>query len=146
MTADADIRVLLPEDGVIRVESARLFSDPDSPLCRRFVERAFLAKEIEGVVIAPGPTPAIELRFDATQHGQRQVLEHVAELLVASDRSDEAAAGHGSAPAVPPAVTARDQQGVIRYPRYARVVTGWRVTCARVGRLTSETARLSREA
>jgi hypothetical protein len=60
MTADADIRVLLPEDGVIRVESARLFSDPDSPLCRRFVERACLTKEIEGVAIAPGPTPAIE--------------------------------------------------------------------------------------
>ena len=146
MTADADIRVLLPEDGVIRVESARLFSDPDSPFCRRFVERAFFAKEIEGVVIAPSPVPAIELRFDATQRGQRQVLEHVAELLVASDRSVAAVAGQSNALTVPPSVTACDRQGVVRYHRYARMVTGWRVTCERVGMIHLENPVLYRKA
>ena len=66
----------------------------------------------EGVVIAPGLTPAVELRFDATRRGQCQVLEHVAELLVANDRSVAAVAGPGNALTVPPAVTARDRQGV----------------------------------
>ena len=61
-----EVKVLLPGDGVIRVESRRLFSEPDAPLCRRFVERAFLAPQIDGVVLAPGAIPAIELRFDAT--------------------------------------------------------------------------------
>jgi Cu2+-exporting ATPase len=128
------------------VESARLFGAPDGPLCRRFVERAFLAKEIEGVVITPGLTPAVELRFDATRRGQRQVLEHVAELLVASDRSAAAVAGPGKALTVPPSVTARDRQGVVRYHRYARTVTGWRVTCERVGMIRLENPVLYRKA
>jgi Cu2+-exporting ATPase len=128
------------------VESAWLFGAPDGPLCRRFVERAFLAKEIEGVVITPGLTPAVELRFDATRRGQRQVLEHVAELLVASDRSVAAVAGPGNALTVPPSVTACDQQGVVRYHRYARMVTGWRVTCERVGMIRLENPVLYRKA
>jgi len=146
MSPHADLRVLLPEDGVIRVESAWLFGAPDGPLCRRFVERAFLAKEIEGVVITPGLTPAVELRFDATRRGQRQVLEHVAELLVAGDRSVAAVAGPGDTLTVPPSVTACDQQGVVRYHRYARMVTGWRVTCERVGMIRLENPGLYRKA
>jgi heavy metal translocating P-type ATPase len=146
MTLHADLRVLLPEDGVIRVESAWLFGAPDGPLCRRFVERAFLAKEIEGVVITPGLTPAVELRFDATRRGQRQVLEHVAELLVASDRSVAAVAGPSNALTVPPSVTACDRQGVVRYHRYASMVTGWRVTCERVGMIRLENPVLYRKA
>lgn len=98
---------------------------------------AFLALEIDGVVIAPGSTPAIELRFDATQRGQRQVLEHVAELLIASDRFGKTVE-RSQALEVPPAATARDQHGVVRYHRYARRVTGWRVTCERVGMIRLE--------
>ena len=62
-----DIRILFPEDGIIRIESAQMYADPDGPLCRRFVARSFQAPEIEGVLIAPGPAPAIELQFDATR-------------------------------------------------------------------------------
>jgi len=145
MTPDINVKVLLPEDGIIRVESARLFGQPDGPLCRCFVERIFRALEIDGVVIAPGPAPAIELRFDATRRGQRQVLEHVAELLSASDRSCKPAA-HSEALDVPPAATARDQHGVVRYHRYARRVTGWRVTCERVGMIKLENPVLYRKA
>ena len=80
-----DVKIMFPGDGVIRIESARLFADADGSPCRRFVGRVFLAQEIDGVVIAPatadGVTPAMELRFDATQYSQRQVLEHVAETL-----------------------------------------------------------------
>src|SRR5215469_9602534 len=80
-----DIRILFPEDGIIRVESVQMFADPDGPLCRRFVERSFQAPEVEGVVITPAPVPAVELQFDATQRGQRQVLEHLAALLTTDD-------------------------------------------------------------
>jgi hypothetical protein len=119
-----DERILFPEDGIIRVESAQMFADPDGPLCRRFVERSFQAPEIEGVLIAPAPVPAIELQFDATQRGQRQVLDHVAALLMADDEPDPAlsngeVADHRPASAlraddleVPPAFTARDRQAL----------------------------------
>ena len=92
-----DVRILFPEDGIIRVESAQMFADPDGPLCRRFVERSFQAAEIEGVLIAPAPVPAIELQFDATQRGQRQVLDHLAALLMADDEPDPAPSDGGVA-------------------------------------------------
>ena len=145
MIPNSDVKVLLPDDGVIRVESLRLFGEPDGALCRRFVERAFLAPEIDGVVIAMGSTPAIELRFDATRRGQRQVLEHLAELLIGDDQSHERAPCNG-APDVPPVATARDRHGVVRYHRYARRITGWRVTCERVGVIKLENPVLYRKA
>jgi len=145
MIPNSDVKVLLPDDGVIRVESLRLFGEPDGALCRRFVERAFLAPEIDGVVIAMGSAPAIELRFDATRRGQRQVLEHLAELLIGDDQSHEGALCNG-APDVPPVATARDRHGVVRYHRYARRITGWRVTCERVGVIKLENPVLYRKA
>ena len=152
-----DIRILFPGDGIIRVESARMFADPDGPLCRRFVEHSFQAPEIEGVVIAPAPVPAIELHFDATQRGQRQVLEQVAALLTADDEPDPglsnvgaahfglARAARGDNPEVPPALTARDRHGVVRYYRYARRITGWRVVRERMGMITLENPVLYRK-
>jgi hypothetical protein len=140
-----DVKVLLPGDGVIRVESRQLFGEPDAPLCRRFVERVFLAPQIDGVVLAPGATPAIELRFDATRHSQRQVLEHVAALLDAGEGMDGAEAAPNIVklaplgyPKVPPAVTARDRHGVIRYQRCAQRVTGWQIVSERVGAIKLE--------
>src|SRR5216683_1372794 len=148
-----DIKVLLPDDGVIRIESRRLFGEPEAPLCRRFVERAFLAPQIEGVVLAPGAIPAIELRFDATHHSQRQVLEHVAAALDAGDALDGAVAvpnivklaPHLGYPEVPPAVTARDRHGVIRYQRCAQRVTGWQIVSERVGAIKLENPVLYRK-
>jgi hypothetical protein len=73
---DVEIRA---DEGVIRVASRALFAEPDGPLCRRFVQRAFDAPEIEAVVIGGPPKaadgkPAVELRFDARQYSRRQVL------------------------------------------------------------------------
>src|ERR1700732_4745128 len=82
VSSAVDVKVLLPGDGVVRVESRQLFREPDAPLCRRFVERAFLAPQIDGVVLAPGAIPAIELRFDVTHYSQRQVLEQRGALRV----------------------------------------------------------------
>ena len=153
-----DIRILFPEDGVIRVESAQMFADPDGPLCRRFIECAFQAPEIEGVLIGPAPVPAIELQFDAAQRGQRQVLDHVAALLMTDNEPDPAPSNGGVAhhrPAsalcaddlkVPPACTARDRHGVVRYHRYARRVTGWRVVSQRMGMIKLENPVLYRKA
>src|SRR6202048_3891960 len=153
VSSAVDVKVLLPGDGVIRVESRRLFGEPDAPLCRRFVERAFLAPQIDGVVLAPGAIPAIELRFDATHYSQRQVLEQVAALLDAGDGLDGAEAAPNiiklapriGYPEVPPAVTARDRHGVIRYQRCAQRVTGWQIVSERVGAIKLENPVLYRK-
>jgi heavy metal translocating P-type ATPase len=139
-----DVTILFPQDGIIRVESAPMFADPDGPLCRRFVERSFQAPEIEGVVIVPAPVPAIELQFDATQRGQRQVLEHLAALLTAGDKPTLELSNADDFE-IPPAVTARDCCGVVRYRRYARRITGWRVVSERMGLIKLENPVLYRK-
>jgi Cu2+-exporting ATPase len=142
VTPCVDVKVALPDDGTIRIES-RLFAEPDGLLCRRLVGRALLAPEIDSVVIAParvadGITPAIELRFDPTQYGQREILEHLAALLDAAPKS-------GDAVEPPPACTARDRHRVVRYYRYRQRVTGWNVVSDRVGVIKLENPVLYRK-
>jgi heavy metal translocating P-type ATPase len=143
VSCGVDVKIMFPGDGVIRIESARLFADADGPLCRRFVGRVFLAPEIDAVVIAPataeGVTPAIELRFDATQYSPRQVLEHVAALLDNATSCDPGIE-------TPSALTACDRYGAVRYHRYGQRVTGWKVIGERMGVVKLENPVLYRKA
>ena len=143
ISTGVNVDIALPEDGIIRIESAQLFADPDGSLCRRLVGRAFLAPEIESAVIvsatAGGVTPAIELRFDAMQYSQREVLENVAALLDATP-SCEAGVEVSSA------LTARDRHGAVRYQRYGQRVTGWKVVSERVGAIKLQNPVLYRKA
>src|SRR5215469_10523544 len=140
---DVDIKIVFPDEGVIRIESATLFADPDGSLCRRFLGCAFLASEIDGAVIGPAPaegvTPAIELRFDAMQYSLRQVLEHVAALLNAAPTTDPCVE-------IPSALTARDCRGAVRFHRHGHRITGWRVVSERVGMIKLENPVLYRRA
>jgi hypothetical protein len=58
--SDVDIKIVFPDDDIIRIESARLFAEPDGSLCRRFLGHVFLALEIDcaliGLATAPGGT------------------------------------------------------------------------------------------
>jgi len=141
--AGVDVKIVIPDDGIIRIESTRLFADSDGSPCRRFVGRVFLATEIDSVVIAPamaeGFTPAIELRFDAAQHSLRHVLEQVAALL-------DAAPGSAPGMEVPSALTALDRHGAVHYHRYGQRVTGWKVISERVGIIKLENRVLYRKA
>jgi heavy metal translocating P-type ATPase len=144
VSTGVNVVIALPDDGIIRIESARLFADPDGLLCRRFVGRAFLAPEIDSAVImgsatAEGVTPAVELRFDATRYSPRRVLEDVAALLDAAASSDVVVV-------VPSALTARDHHGAVHYHRCGQRVTGWRVVSERVGAIKLENPVLHRKA
>jgi Cu2+-exporting ATPase len=142
-SSGVDVKISFPGDGVIRIESTGLFAEAGSPLCRRFVGRAFLAPEIDSAAIGPataaGSPPTIELRFDAAQYSQRQVLESVAALL-------DAAPGADPGVEVPPATAACDRLGKVRYHRYGGRVTGWRVLGERVGTIKVENPVLYRKA
>ena len=137
------IKIVFPDDGIIRIEGAPLFADQEGSACRRFLGRVFLAPEIDSAVIGPvttpGVTPAIELRFDATQYSPRQVIEHVATLLDVPPNTDHCTE-------VPPALTARDCRGAIRYHRYGPRITGWRVVSERVGVIKLENPAVYRKA
>src|SRR6516164_2236273 len=143
LSSDVDIKIAFPDDGIIRIESARLFAEPDGLLCRRFLAQVFLAPEIDCAVIAPatapGVSPAIGLRFDATKYSRRQFLQHMSALLDAAPGSDPGFE-------IPPALTARDCGGAVRYHRYGDRVTGWRVISERVGMIKLENPVLYRKA
>jgi Cu2+-exporting ATPase len=146
ITFCVDVKILFPADGIIRVESAPMFAGADGPLCRRFVQRACQAAEIEGLVITPVSVPTIELKFEATQRGQRQVPEHLAALLTTDDQPALELLNTDDFE-VPPAVAARDCCGVVRYRRYARRrITGWRVVGERMGMIKIENPVLYRKA
>ena len=139
--ADVDVKIGLPGDGIVRIESARLFADLDSLACRRLIGRVFLATEIDRVIAsrtAEGVTAAIELRFDATQYSPRQVLEQLAVLL---DTPSGNAGGEA-----PPTATAHDRHGMIRYYRFHDRVTGWKVVSDRFGVIKLENPVLYRKA
>src|SRR6516164_6523600 len=142
LSPGVDIKIVFPDDGIIRIESARLFVEPDGLLCRRFLGQAFLAPEIDSVAIGPATaqraTPAIELYFDATQCSRRQVLEHLAALLDAAPSTDPCTE-------VSPVLTARDCRGAVRYHRYGPRITGWRVVSERVGMIKLENPVLYRK-
>ena len=139
--ADVDVKIGLPGDGIVRIESARLFADLDSLACRRLIGRVFLATEIDRVIAsrtAEGVTAAIELRFDATQYSPRQVLEQLAVLL---DTPSGNAGGEA-----PPTATAHDRHGMIRYYRFHDRVTGWKVVSDHLGVIKLENPVLYRKA
>jgi heavy metal translocating P-type ATPase len=144
ISTGVNVQIALPDDGIIRIESAHLFADPDGLLCRRFVASAFLAPEIDSAVIlgsatVEGAGTAVELRFDATQYSPREVLEHVAALL-------DATPGGESGVEVPSALTARDRHGSVRYHRYGQRVTGWQVVSERIGTIKLKNPVLYRRA
>ena len=128
-----DVTLSFPGPGIIRVQSAALFAEPDNADCQRFLHHIFAAGQVVGgVTLNRGSTPVAELRFDAHRYSLRDVLARLAEALSAEGQP---AADHGLAHAlvVAPAVTARDRHGVVHYHRYGHVVTGFQVIAERAG-------------
>ena len=121
------MKILFPDAGVIRVESAPLFATPDDEACRRFLQAALLVSAIEAAIINTTNTPCIDLYFDVSRHQRKSVLERLASLIGGD------AAERRKPLVISPSVTARDRDGVVRYRRYAGRITGWHVERERVG-------------
>jgi heavy metal translocating P-type ATPase len=89
-----DISVSFPCAGIIRLRSRSLFGDAENPMCRRFLERVFLAEEISNVTITGGDVPQADLYYCPTTFSVRDIVARVAALLGKGSKSDEAR-GHG---------------------------------------------------
>src|SRR5262245_49258843 len=76
-----DLAVSFPARGVIRLSSRSLFSDPDSPTCRDFLERVLPADEVADVTVTGGDLSRVELRYCPKTWGLRRVVERVVGLL-----------------------------------------------------------------
>ncbi len=128
--------VSFPCAGVIRVQSDCLFSDADSPACRRFVERAFSCEMISKVSIDPGDAPRAELHYSPRRFSLRDVASRLKGLLDAAWSGAGPQVQDGAKiTRVVSAKLARDDRGTVRYFRHGSLVTGWEIRSQLPGRL-----------
>lgn len=127
MKAEPDIKVAFPAVGVIRIESAVIFSVLDGALSQRFLQAALRMTAIEEATFTPTRTTSVDLQYNVRRHRLKNVLDELALALRGS------AADQGNLLPVAAAAAARDRHGVVRYRRYAGRITGWRVMRERVG-------------
>ena len=157
-SSPSDISITFPSSGVIRVTSARLFSEMDDALCQRFVEHAFAAEELCTAIIKGNGASEVELRFDAKRYPLREVVRHVADCLAENDpvmapkgagAAGKSGPGPGPITATYPTVaspaTARDRHGTVHYHRCGNRVTGWHVVSRRLGSLKLKNPALYRK-
>ena len=80
-----DLAIRFPGVGRIHLESRFLFSEPQDPHCRQFLERVFQAREIIEVTIKSGDgtseIPRTELGFCPRTYTLKHVVERVTESL-----------------------------------------------------------------
>src|ERR1700735_2158204 len=68
-----DIQILFPEPGRVEIQSRALFSDAYSLFSRQFIERAFLAPEVESVGV-DGNRKRAEITIRASDTPFRELL------------------------------------------------------------------------
>ncbi|MDR3639132.1 MAG: HAD-IC family P-type ATPase [Isosphaeraceae bacterium] len=136
--SEFDLSVTFPSPGLILLRSCSLFADPEGPTCRRFLERVFQADEITEAAIRPGTRPRAELRYGPRTSSAQVVVSRIAALLRQTPGAPP--------PKLPSTAAARDRRGAVRYYRYGRIVTGWKVLHDEPGRLRVENQALFRRA
>jgi heavy metal translocating P-type ATPase len=148
-----DIAVSFPSSGTIRLETRSLFGDPDHPNCRKFLERVFHAREIEGITIDGTESPRADLHYCQRTFRLQEVVKVLTSLLVpnSAQRPFETLLHKTAEPnylptaeslnandkplRIAPSQTARDFRGVVRYYRHGSVVSGWKIVSELHGRL-----------
>lgn len=88
-----ELSVAFPAEGVIRVRSPQLFSNPDNEAYRRFLDRVFQAQEVSGVTIQNGEA---ELRYCPKTYSLKHVVNKVSAFLTGDSSTPPAEAQLGA--------------------------------------------------
>ena len=131
-----DIQVSFPGPDRIQIESPALFSDAHSPFARQFVERAFLASEVEWVEIE-GSNQRAEIAIRAGELTSREVVRKISRLF----SLDQA---HSSSLVFPP-ILRTSKKNAVRVYRYGSMLSTWAVKHETKGRIRFQNAALHRK-
>ena len=101
--------------------SADLFSNPLGVTSRRFLERAFLAPEVQAVEIE-GDRSRAEISFRSTATGGREVIRKISGFFKRDD-----VPVNGSSPLVFPPILPESETNVVRVYRHGHVLSTWKV-------------------
>ena len=119
--------------------SADLFSDPQGVTSRRFIERAFLAPEVQAVEIE-GNRQRAEISFEATASGGRDLIRKISGFFKRND-----VPVNGSSPLVFPPILPESETNVVRVYRHGHVLSTWKVKHETPGRIRFHNPALHRK-
>jgi len=124
-----DVQVLFPAAGRIRFHSESMFSDTRSELVQQFLERAFLAPEVDRVEIDARRWKA-EIYFRADEASNRALIKKISQFLANGPSSLDP-----SEPVVLPTEFSEPDAKVRRLARYGNRLSGWTVKHEVEGRI-----------
>ena len=131
--------ISFPSPDRVQMFSADLFSDPQGVISRRFLERAFLAPEVQSVEIE-GNRRRAEISFEATATGGRDFIRKISGFFKRDD-----VPVNGSSPLVFPPILPESETNVVRVYRHGHVLSTWKVKHETPGRIRFQNPALHRK-
>jgi heavy metal translocating P-type ATPase len=137
--APSDIQVSFPAPDRIQIQSPALFGDAHSHFSRQFVERAFLAPEVESVEIE-GNKQRAEIAIRADDLTLREVVRKISHLF-----SQNGTLGNGFPSLVVPPILRSSKKNAVRVYRYGSMLSTWGVKHETKGRIRLQNLALHRK-
>jgi heavy metal translocating P-type ATPase len=134
-----DIQISFPETDRIQIQSRALFSDAYSLFSRRFIERVFLAPEVDSVGI-DGNKQRAEISFSAGKTPVREVVAKISRLFSQNDAPPD------SRPSlIFPSTLPVSKKNLVRVYRHGSVFSTWAIKHEIEGRIRFQNAALHRK-
>jgi heavy metal translocating P-type ATPase len=139
VSAPSDIQVSFPGPDRIQIQSPALFSDAHSRFNWQFMERAFLAPEVESVEIEGGKQRA-EIAIRTGESSVREIVKKISHLF-----SQNGAPSESSTQLVLPAILRASKKNALRVYRYGSMLSTWGVKHETKGRIRFQNLALHRK-
>ncbi len=139
VAATRDIQITFPSDNRIQINSAALFSDACSVFSRRFMERVFLAPEVESVEI-DGSKRRAQITIRGVEAGWRELITKISRLF-----SEDQPSTDGQSPWALPQVIKDPKRKVVRVFRYGAMLSTWSIKHETEGRIRFQNLALHRK-
>ncbi|SRR5579862_12602 len=136
-SSESDIRISFPAEDQIHVHSVKLFSDPHGEFSRLFIERAFLAREVESVEIE-GLINRAQIFFRRNGASGRDLIRRISRFLSAGSPP-------GGAPLTFPLACLQSKKKSLRLHRHGSFISTWTVRHETRGRIRFHNPALHRK-
>jgi heavy metal translocating P-type ATPase len=134
-----DIQISFPEIDRIQIQSGALFSHADSLFSRQFIERVFLAPEVESVGI-DGNKQRAEISIRPGETSVREVARKISHFFSQND-----APADGRPPLIFPPILLVSKKNRVQIYRHGSTLSTWAVKHEIEGRIRFQNAALHRK-
>jgi heavy metal translocating P-type ATPase len=134
-----DIQISFPGTNRVQIYSPKLFSDAHSLFSRQFIERVFLAPEVESVAI-DGSRQRAEISICADQKSWPASVRRIARLFSQNDSPTD-----GSSSLVLPSIVRASKKNLVQVYRHGSILSTWSIKHETEGRIRFQNAALHRK-